>query len=169
MLLGWNSVTSLMIPISKDVIELSPNNMNMEDGFYLSKSWESLTCSLKDHRKPSPSHNSLVRVSMGPCRSQSHYHWHPWTISLSFLCPPLTAVLAPLIFNLTPRTPRPSHTHTTSLPVSSALPTSHAYDFSSLCSHILTNSPFHSFIHLLTFHRIVTRFTQPIDIEIVKL
>jgi hypothetical protein len=25
-----------------------------------------------------------------------------------------------------------------------------------------------SFIHLLTFHKIVTRFTQPIDIEIVK-
>jgi hypothetical protein len=27
---------------------------------------------------------------------------------------------------------------------------------------------FNSFIHLLTFHRIVTRFTQPMDIEIVN-
>jgi hypothetical protein len=36
-------------------IELHPNNMNREDGSYLSKSLKPLICSLRDCRKP-PEH-----------------------------------------------------------------------------------------------------------------
>jgi hypothetical protein len=35
-----------------NVIELHPNNMNMEDGFCLNKSWKPPICSLREHRKP---------------------------------------------------------------------------------------------------------------------
>jgi hypothetical protein len=48
-------------------IELHPKNMNREDGFWQSKSWKPLICSLKDHRK-TPSHDSKSGFSARPCR-----------------------------------------------------------------------------------------------------
>jgi hypothetical protein len=49
-------------------IELHPNSMNREDGFYLSTSWKPLICSLKDCRKPHQ-HDGGSGFSTRPRRS----------------------------------------------------------------------------------------------------
>jgi hypothetical protein len=54
--------------IMREAAELHPNNMNMEDGFCLSKSRKPLICSLKGRRKPPP-HDSRSGFSAGPRRS----------------------------------------------------------------------------------------------------
>jgi hypothetical protein len=36
------------------------------------------------------------------------------------------------------------------------------------CQNLQLHALYNSFIHLLTFHKIHTRFSQPIDIEIIK-
>jgi hypothetical protein len=51
-------------------IELHTNNMNRENGFCQNKSWKSLICSLKDHRKPT-SQDSTDQFSVGPSREGS--------------------------------------------------------------------------------------------------
>jgi hypothetical protein len=60
------SLTSSLI--IREAIELHLNNMNREDGFYLSKSWKPLICSLKTRRKR-PSHESRTGFSAEPRRS----------------------------------------------------------------------------------------------------
>jgi hypothetical protein len=50
-LLGLNSVTSLLIVIVREVTEFQLNNMNMKGGFYLVNSWKLFTYSRKDRTK----------------------------------------------------------------------------------------------------------------------
>jgi hypothetical protein len=89
-------------------IELHPNSMNREDGFYLSKSWKPLICSLKDCRKPhqhdggsgfSTRPRTLASPDVPTC---SYMPGHlPFLLSLTWLLPARHALT---IFPVLPRT-----------------------------------------------------------------